>query len=73
MKVFYECCICHKPIQRNKRIVYQEFENIGVHGFFRSKVNYDLCNDCFKIFNRWITKHQDKRIKLEVEDDDYVK
>ena len=71
MNVFYECCICHKPMKRNKRLVYQEFENTGVHGFFRSKVNYDMCDECFKIFKKWITKHQKERIiKLEVDDDE---
>ena len=62
MKKLYECCICHKPMQRNKRLVYQEFENIEPYGFFRSKSNYDICDDCFKIFKKWIGKHHNENI-----------
>lgn len=64
----YECCICHEPIERNKRLVYQEFDGKKRYGAFHNRYNYDFCDKCFKIFKKWIIKHRCKNeIKLEVE------
>ena len=57
MKKEYYCCICHKQILRNKRLVYQEFDGKETYGAFHNKCNYDFCDKCFKIFKRWILKN----------------
>ena len=46
----YECCICHKPIERKKRLVYQEFDGKKHYGAFHNKHNYDFCDKHFKVF-----------------------
>lgn len=57
----YECCICHKIIERDKRLVYQEFDGKKSYGTFHNKANYDICNSCFKIFEKWILKHRNEK------------
>ena len=57
----YECCICHKIIERDKRLVYQEFDGRKSYGAFHNKANYDICNNCFKIFEKWILKHRNEK------------
>ena len=67
MKKIYECCICHNEIDRNKRLVYQEFDNKGKYGFFHNICNYDMCDECFKIFVSWIMRHRnDLEIGVEI-------
>lgn len=58
MKKDYECCICHKPIERDKRLVYQKYDGKKPYGAFHNKHNYDFCNEHFKIFKRWIIKNK---------------
>lgn len=58
----YECCICHKIIERDKRLVYQEFDSKKYYGVFRNKANYDICNSCFKVFKNWILKHKNENL-----------
>lgn len=64
----YECCICHEPIERNKRLVYQEFDGKETYGSFHNKYNYDFCDKCFRVFVSWIVRHKkDDEIKLGLE------
>lgn len=64
----YECCICHRPMERSKRLVYQEFNKRKRYGFFRTKANYDICDGCFKLFRLWLVKHKNKNdLKIGVE------
>ena len=58
MKKDYECCICHKPIERDKRLVYKKFDGKKPYGAFHNKHNYDFCDEHFKIFKRWIIKNK---------------
>ena len=57
MKIF-NCCICGDVISKNKRLVYQLYDNKKPYGSFHNKKNYDFCNKCFTIFERWIKKHE---------------
>lgn len=57
----YECCICHKIMERDKRLVYQEFDGRKSYGAFHNKANYDICNSCFKIFKKWVLKHRNEK------------
>lgn len=52
----YSCCICHKILEDYKphRLVHQEYEK----WYYKNTFNYDFCDDCFKIFKRWIYKHR---------------
>lgn len=59
MKKQYYCAICHKEIKRNYRLVMQQW-GLGRFGDFGNKDHYDFCNDCFKVFAHWITKHKEK-------------
>ena len=66
----YECCICHQPIERKQRLVYQEFDGRKPYGVFHNKHNYDFCEKCFKIFRGWLRKHRRKdELKIGVEED----
>lgn len=66
----YECCICHKPIERKKRLVYQEFDSKKHYGSFHNKHNYDFCDKHFKVFQSWIIKHRNENeLKIGVEVD----
>lgn len=58
MKKKYYCCICHKQIERNKRLVYQEYDNKKLYGEFHNKCVYDFCDKHFKMFNNWIIKNK---------------
>lgn len=58
MRKEYKCCICHKPIKKNKRLVYQEFDNKKSYGTFHNRYNYDFCDKCIKMFNYWVKKHK---------------
>jgi len=64
----YECCICHKPIERNKRLVYQEFDNKETYGAFHNRCVYDFCDECFRVFVSWIMRHKSENdLKIGVE------
>lgn len=64
----YECSICHKPIEKNKRLVYQEFDKNLKYNFFRDRCVYYFCDECFRVFVSWIVRHKkDDEIKLGVE------
>lgn len=64
----YECCICHKLMEINKRLVYQEFDNKKPYGLFRNRYNYDFCDECFKVFISWIVRHKkENELKIGVE------
>lgn len=60
MKKEYRCCICHKVLDEYKpiRLVKMVHDNAEVYGAYHYKDKYDLCKDCYKIFNRWIKKHR---------------
>ena len=58
MRKEYKCCICHKPIKKNKRLVYQKFDNKKPYGAFHNRYNYDFCDSCFKMFSYWVKKHK---------------
>lgn len=64
----YECCICHKPIERDKRLVYQKFDGKKPYGAFHNICNYDLCDKHFAVFRGWVLKHKKKEeLKIGVE------
>lgn len=52
MKKEYYCCICHKQIQRNIRLVKQKWGKR-----FTNIANYDFCNKCILVFEKWLIKH----------------
>lgn len=56
----FNCCICHKKINRNNRLVHQIYDNKETYGKFDSYKIYDFCDECFKIFKYWICKHNKK-------------
>ena len=60
MEKNYECCICHEPIERKNRLVYQEYDNKKPYGVFHNRCNYDFCDKCFRFFKAWILKHKRK-------------
>ena len=64
----YECSICHKPIEKNKRLVYQEFDKELKCNFFRTKYVYYFCDECFRVFVSWIMRHKNENdLKIGVE------
>lgn len=66
----YECCICHEPIERNKRLVYQEFDGKKRYGVFHNRYNYDFCDKHFRVFLSWVVKNRDEdELKIGVEVD----
>ena len=66
----YKCCICHKPIERNKRLVYQEFDGKKPYGAFHTKCHYDFCDRHFAVFQSWLIKNKNKNdLKIGVEID----
>lgn len=68
MNKSYECCICHEPIERNKRLVYQEFDSKETYGAFHNKYHYDFCDNCFRVFVSWIMRHKSENdLKIGVE------
>lgn len=68
-KLQYYCCICGKPIDRNNRLVHQEYDGKKVYGAFRTKKNYDFCEKHFKVFKYWIYKNNQNKVKLGVEEE----
>ena len=52
----YFCCICHKEIQQNIRLVKQIWGKR-----FMNVANYDFCNRCYEIFERWLNKHKEEK------------
>lgn len=59
-KKIYKCNICHKVLETDKphRLVHQEYIYRG-YGHYINKHIFDFCDDCFKIFKRWISKHKE--------------
>lgn len=53
----FECCICHKEIPKNIRLVHQIYDKKEPYGRYHNKNNYDFCEECFEIFKRWLKKH----------------
>lgn len=53
----YYCCICHKEIKRHFRLCKQEF-GIGKYKQYYPVNNYDFCDSCYAIFEKWLNKHR---------------
>lgn len=60
MTKVYVCTICHKILSDYKphRLVHQEY-GAGNYNQYGNKHNFDFCDDCFKIFKKWIAKHKE--------------
>lgn len=43
----YHCCMCDRLINKNKRLVYQEYDGKKPYGVFHNKRNFDICDKCF--------------------------
>lgn len=57
----HTCCICHKLVDgKPHRLVHQEWTN---KHRYQNKHNFDLCDTCWVIFERWIKKHNVRRVK----------
>lgn len=50
MKKKYYCCMCEKEMARNKRLVYQQFDNREMYANFHNKGYFDICDKCFEFF-----------------------
>lgn len=61
----YKCCICHHKLERNNRLVHQIYNGFSKYGRFENENNYDFCDRCFEVFEKWINKH-----KKEVNEND---
>lgn len=59
-KVF-KCCICHKEVEKDIRLVYQRYDKQPVYGKYVNRRNFDFCNECFKTFQKWIVENKVKR------------
>ena len=60
MKKVYKCCICHKKsVVKPIKLIKMEY---GIHNRneFAQSDRYDICYNCYKIFNKWINKHKVK-------------
>lgn len=54
----YKCCICHKVVENKPiRLIKQEY-GVGNYNQFSQVEKYDICKECFRIFNNWIKKHK---------------
>lgn len=59
----YKCCICYKVIKRNNRLVHQIYNGMEIYGKFENENNYDFCDRCFEVFEKWLNKHREWRNK----------
>ena len=60
MKKIFRCCICHKVLEDYKpiRLVKQVHDEIVPYGAYHYEDKYDFCKKCYKIFERWLEKHE---------------
>ena len=56
----YHCCICNRSIDKNKRLVYQEYDGKKPYGAFHNKKHYDICDKCFTAFLVLVSKPYDE-------------
>lgn len=57
---YYECDICHRVIDyKPTRLVKQKYGfNPQYPSQYTMICNYNFCDDCYQIFQRWINKHR---------------
>lgn len=60
---YYECCICHKELERFDviRLVKQTYGD--KRRFNNTGDNYDFCKNCFTTFDRWWNKHNGEQTR----------
>lgn len=65
MRKIFRCCICHKVLENYKpiRLVKMVHDNKTPYGAYHYDNKFDLCKRCYKIFNRWIEKHETQNSK----------
>jgi len=62
MQKTYKCCICHKVLEEKPiRLIKQEYNATGYHQFANVD-RYDICTSCYRIFDKWIKKHKEKKV-----------
>ena len=58
MKI-YKCCICHKVLKEKPiRLVKQKY-GAGRYNQYHPIDRYDICKNCYVVFDRWINKHKE--------------
>lgn len=59
-KKIYKCDICHKILEEKPiRLIKQEYAS-GNYNQFCQTERYDICKNCYKIFEKWINKHKEE-------------
>lgn len=60
-KKIYKCCICHKVLDYKPiRLVKQLNDNRVSYNAYHFIKNYDFCNKCYQVFDKWVTKHNEE-------------
>lgn len=60
MRKEYFCCICYEKLNyKPTRLVKQEY-GAGRYNQYYNLHNYDFCKKCYKKFDNWVKKHNNK-------------
>lgn len=60
MKKINICCICHKELDHKPiRLIKLEY-GLTYSDQYKQTDKFDICNNCFKLFENWIKKHKEK-------------
>ncbi len=58
-KKIYKCCICNKVLTDSKPIrLVKQIYGAGKYQQYANVCNYDFCDDCYGMFDKWIKKYK---------------
>lgn len=59
----YVCCICHKILEDKKPIrLVKQIYGKGRYNQYGTVTHYDFCEECYKTFDKWLSKHKKEEV-----------